>query len=75
MINPNTDTYAVLNHLERCGMITDREALINLGVKRLSARINDLKNEGYKIRTVLKKVQKRSGRMTNVTDRYVLDAD
>ena len=44
MINPNTDTYAVLDHLNRCGMITDREAMINLGVKRLSARINDLKN-------------------------------
>jgi hypothetical protein len=81
MINPHTDTYAVLCHLERCGMITDREAMMNLGVKRLSARINDLKNEGYKIKTVLKKVLKkvlkrvlkRSGRYTNVTDRYVLE--
>jgi hypothetical protein len=54
-------------------MINDREAMMLLGVKRLSARINDLKNEGYKIKTVLKTVLKRSGRKVNVTDRYVLE--
>ena len=73
MINPHTDNYAVLYHLKGYGMITDREALMNLGVRRLSARINDLKNEGYKIKTELKRVLKRSGRYTNVTDRYVLE--
>ena len=54
MIRQNTDTHAVLCQLQGYGYITDREALLNLGVKRLSARINDLKNEGYKIKTVLK---------------------
>jgi uncharacterized small protein (DUF1192 family) len=73
MINPHTDTYAVLCHLEGYGSINDHQAMMLLGVKRLSARINDLKNEGYKIKTVLKKVLKRSGRYTNVTDRYVLE--
>jgi len=73
MINPHTDTYAVLCQLEGYGSINEREALIQLGIKRLSARINDLKNEGYKIKTVLKTVVKRSGRKTRVTDRYVLE--
>jgi hypothetical protein len=73
MINPHTDTNAVLCHLNGYGMITDREAMMLLGVRRLSARINDLKNEGYNIKTVLKTVVKRSGRKVNVTDRYVLD--
>ncbi len=72
MIRPNTDTHAVINHMETFGYIDERLALC-LGVKRLSARINDLKNEGYKIRTELKTVVKRSGRKVNVTDRYVLD--
>ena len=73
MIRPNTDTFAVLCHLNGYGQINEREAKLNLGVKRLSARINDLKNEGYKIRTELKTVVKRSGRKVNVTDRYVLE--
>lgn len=73
MIRENTDTHAVLCQLKGYGEINEREALMLLGVKRLSARINDLKNEGYKIKTVLKQVVKRSGRKTNVTDRYVLE--
>lgn len=72
MINPNTDTGSILNHLEFNGSITERDAY-SLGIKRLSARINDLKKEGYKIKTELKKVLKRSGRHTMVTDRYVLE--
>jgi uncharacterized small protein (DUF1192 family) len=73
MIRENTDTYAVLCQLKGCGEINERDALLVLGVRRLSARINDLKNEGYKIKTVLKSVVKRSGRKVNVTDRYVLE--
>jgi len=67
MINPNTDTFAVCEYLHQEKEINEHQALIHLGIKRLSARINDLKSEGYKIRTVLKKVTKRSGRKVNVT--------
>ena len=73
MIRPNTDTFAVLEFLKDYGSINERQAMILLGVKRLSARINDLKNEGYKIKTELKTVVKCSGRKVNVTDRYVLN--
>ena len=72
MIRENTDTYAVLKYLSEENEINEHQASIHLGIKRLSARINDLKNEGYKIKTVLKSVVKRSGRKVNVTDRYVL---
>ena len=72
MINPYTDTYAIAEHLRLYRSIDEPQAFA-IGVKRLSARINDLKNEGYKIKTVLKTVVKRSGRKTKVTDRYVLD--
>jgi len=70
MIRANTDTFAVLDYLQKEGNINEHQASIHLGVKRLSARINDIKNEGYNVKTVLKKVKKRSGRMVNVTDRY-----
>ena len=73
MINPNTDTYEIGKHLQAYGSINEPQAFA-IGVRRLSARINDLKNEGYKIKTVLKTVVKRSGRKVNVTDRYVLEA-
>ena len=73
MINPNTDTYEIGKYLTAYRSINESQAFA-LGVKRLSARINDLKNEGYKIKTVLKTVVKRSGRKTNVTDQYVLEA-
>jgi len=75
MINPHTDAHSVLGYLQEYGAINENEAIAWFGIKRLSARINDLKNEGYKIKTVLKKVVKRSGRKVNVTDRYVLNAD
>lgn len=71
MIRPNTDTFAVLEFLKDYGSINERQALIELGVKRLSARINNIKEEGYTVTTKLKKVEKRSGRMVNVTDMYI----
>ena len=75
MIRENTDSKAVLDFLTLMGSINERQALLHLGVKRLSARINDIKKEGYKVRTVLKQVIKRSGRRTNVTDRYELEVN
>lgn len=72
MFRENTDTYAVLEHLTTHGSIDEYYALFYLGVKRLSARINDLKNAGYKIETKLKTVTKRNGRKTRVTERYLL---
>jgi len=71
MINPNTDTHAVLEFLRDYGSINERQALMELGVKRLSARIKNIKEDGYTVTTKLKKIEKRSGRMVNVTDMYI----
>jgi len=75
MINPNTDTGAVLHTLLTQGSINEYYALTGLGIKRLSARINDLKSEGIPIKTILKQVTKRSGRKVRVTDCYKLEND
>ena len=71
MIRENTDSFHVLQHLSRYGSVTEEYAKYKLGIKRLSARIDDLKKAGYKVTTKLKKVVKRSGRVTRVVDKYV----
>jgi hypothetical protein len=73
MINKDTDNYYVLKHLTRYGSITEEYAKYKLGIKRLSARINDLKNAGYNVTTKLKKVIKMNGKPTRVTDKYVME--
>lgn len=42
----------ILDYMERCGSITQREALDNLGVARLASRIDELRQLGYPILTV-----------------------
>ena len=42
-------TEKILDYMERHGSITDVEAYTNLGVRRLGARIYDLKDSGVKI--------------------------
>ena len=48
-------TERLLNYLKENNSIDDFEALRKLSIKRLSARIHDLREEGYQIETVLKK--------------------
>lgn len=45
----------VLGHLMVYGSINPRESLDRLGVYRLSARISDLRQRGYKIDTEIRK--------------------
>lgn len=71
-IGKDTDNHAVLMHLNRYGSITEEYAKYKLGIKRLSARIRELKEAGYKITTLLKKVTKRNGKSVKVTDKYKL---
>lgn len=49
---PQTKT--VLKHLEKRGTISPMEALMTYGIYRLSARINELRRVGYKIKTTIK---------------------
>jgi hypothetical protein len=59
----------VARYISEKGSITTREAFIELGVTRLSARIYELKDAGYTIVTDRVKVKNRYGE-TCVVTRY-----
>lgn len=66
-----TQTERVLDYIEQFGSITPLEAMRDLGVYRLSARIADLRGLGYPIRTRIVAVPTRYGTKSNVA-RYSL---
>ena len=72
MITEGSDCWVLLNYLTKKRRITEYCALHRLGIKRLSARVRDLKDNGYNIVTIKKKIKKHNGRLTNVTDYYML---
>lgn len=55
----DTQCERVLKYLQENGKITQFDAMIELGVLRLAARINDLKNSGYLITSLMVKVKNR----------------
>lgn len=56
-----TQTERVLAYIKDFGSITPYEAFRDLGLLRLSARIFDLKAQGYNIKTVLATSKNRYG--------------
>jgi hypothetical protein len=46
---------AVLEHMRRYGSVTDLDAYSKLGIRRLAARVNDLRNLGWDITTYTEK--------------------
>lgn len=69
-----TQKEEVLKHLQRYGKITDLEAYRNYAIRRLGARIWDLRNEGYPIKTENTHQKNRFGQMT-VFATYILESD
>lgn len=59
-----TQKELVLNHLQLHGKITDLEAYKLYAIRRLGARIWDLRADGYKIRTQNTKEKNRFGQQT-----------
>lgn len=55
-----TQCEKILEYMEQYGSITAWDAVYNLGIFRLSARIADLKADGYKIHS--ETVRKKDGR-------------
>lgn len=55
-----TQCEKVLEYMEQKGHITAWDAVYNLGVFRLSARIADLKADGYRIKS--ETIRKKDGR-------------
>lgn len=46
-----TQNERVLDYMKKVGPITHIEALSELGIMRLASRINDLKKQGYSIKS------------------------
>ena len=67
-----TQCEKILDYMRRFGSITSAEAMLDLGVYRLAARISDLKDEGHGIRDVMETGKNRFGEKTSYK-RYFLE--
>lgn len=67
-----TQKDGVLRHLKRYGKITDVQAFNNYGIRRLGARVWDLRHDGVKIRTQLTTAPNRFGERTTFAT-YILE--
>jgi len=56
-----TQKQMILRHFQRFGKITDLDAYVLYSIRRLGARIWDLRAEGHKIRTQNTKEKNRFG--------------
>ena len=64
----------ILEHLKQHGSITDLEAYRKYAIRRLGARIYDLRDEGYKITSKDTVKKNRFGKTTRFAT-YVLEGD
>jgi hypothetical protein len=55
----------ILRHLYDYGTLSTLDAMREYGIMRLSARISELKDRGYKISSTLKKGKNRYGETTH----------
>ena len=69
-----TDRDLILMHMKKYGSITQEEANEEYGIKRLSARINELRNMGYPIKTDILSCRNRRGRISNYA-KYSLEME
>lgn len=69
-----TQVEKILDYMERHGSITDAEAYQHLGIRRLSARIFDLRASGLNISTEGEKGKNRFGEPTRYA-RYRLEKE
>ena len=64
----------IISNIERFGSIDPMSALVDIGVFRLAARVNDLKKDGHCIKSEMVTVQNRFGEYCRVA-RYSLDLE
>jgi hypothetical protein len=67
-----TQTERILRHLKDYNSITTWEAIQEYGITRLSARIFDIKDMGYKIKSEIETATNRYGETVNYK-RYILE--
>ena len=70
-----TQCERVLKHLEQHGTITPMEAIKELGIMRLGARIWDLKHEGHDIRRKLVTGKNRHGETVRYAEYRLIRGD
>ena len=68
------DRELVLMHMKKHGSITDEEARQEYGMKRLAARINELRGMGYPIKTDMFSCKTKRGTVSNYA-RYSLEVE
>ena len=68
------DRELILMHIKKYGSITQDEADDEYGIKRLSARINELRNMGVPIKTDIISCKNRRGRISNFA-KYSLEVE
>lgn len=66
-----TQKEEVLRHLREMGSLSSFEAFAYYGITRLSARVHELRKDGYTIRGTVQKVKSRNGK-TVMFERYRL---
>ena len=66
-----TQRMRILHHLEEAGSITAKEAMDEYGIMRLSARINELKDAGYKVCKIMENSENRFGEQTRYARYYL----
>lgn len=71
MSDKTTQTQLIIEYIEEFGSITPLEAMRDLGIYRLSARISDLKKKGYVFETKREYVPNRRGKKSPIA-RYSL---
>lgn len=67
-----TQKEMIIDHLKKYKRITDREAYAEMGIRRLGARIWDLRALGYNIKTEITTKPNRYGKKTSFAT-YVLE--
>lgn len=69
-----TQCEQVLRHMREHGSISTIEAFFDYGITRLSARIWELRNDGYEIETDMVKVKSEKGAVKSYA-RYKITSD
>jgi len=66
-----TQNEMVIEYLKENKMITDREAFTELAIRRLAARISDIRSLGYPIKTVMVSKPNRYGKKTTYAEYHL----
>lgn len=68
-----TQEQRVINYIREFGSITTKDAFNDLGITRLSAKIFNLKKQGYEIKDNFEQGKDRYGETTNYKRYYLAD--